>query len=177
MNTIISAVGIPILVLCTVPIFVILFLIILRTLRQIPLFDGNIAVVVALCAALLCMVGLHRTFVQSSTREAATANDPQPSLDFLLLPYTAMALAMLCVLLLLFIQKLTGHRGLTHLWADLAKRGKCADALRESPEPKRRDSVFCGPSRPHENDQRGPMEHSTHRKKIRTDFPNKETFK
>lgn len=60
--------------LCAVPIAVILFLMILRTVRQIPQF-GDKATVISVCVTLLCMIGLYRTFVDP------TRDEPVPTPD------------------------------------------------------------------------------------------------
>ena len=98
MNAIDSSNFAPMFVLCAVAIFVILFAIILRTLRQMPFFYGSNPVPIAVCVTLLCILGLHQLFVQPAGTETAPADDARRSLDFLLLPYTAMALAMLVLL-------------------------------------------------------------------------------
>ena len=105
MNAIDSSNLAPMVVLCAVSIFVILFAIILRTLRQMPFFDGSNPVPIAVCVTLLCILGLHQLFVQPAGTETAPADDARRSLDFLLLPYTAMALAMLLALCLLLLDK------------------------------------------------------------------------
>jgi len=59
MSAPISIARISMLILCGVPIFVILFVAISTALKQASLFGRN-ASVVALCTALLCMIGMGR---------------------------------------------------------------------------------------------------------------------
>lgn len=87
--------------LCAVPIAVILFVMIRRTVRQIPQF-GDHATVISVCVTLLCMIGLYRTFVDPTRDEPVPTPDRRPWLEFVLLAYTVLALAMLLAFLLRF---------------------------------------------------------------------------
>jgi hypothetical protein len=65
------------LVLCGLPIFVILFAVISTALKQTSLFGRNTAVVVALCTALLCMIGMGRTFLPADvTKDISGRSGP-----------------------------------------------------------------------------------------------------
>lgn len=177
MNTINSATGIPILVLCAVPIFVILFLAILSSIQQMGLFKRTGAVVMAVCVTLLCMIGLYQTFVQPAGTEAAAPNSPPRSLDFLLLPYAAMALAMLSVLLFLFVQRLIGRRESTRQHTDLAKHRRPARVPGESPGREGADSRRRRLPGPHKGKPPSRSKYSEDRNRIRTDQQNKEILK
>ena len=177
MNPIVSTTAMPLFVLCAVPVFVILFLMILSTLRHIPLFDGNTAVVLALCITLLCMVGLHQVFIQPGNAEAATASDVQPPLNFLLWPYAAMALAMLFAFCLSLVHRMLGSRGCARLRAEIAKHKERLAALRQSHQRAPWDSISRRLFRSHEEGPCGTVEHSTPLKKIQTDQQNKEIRK
>lgn len=174
MNTVIAIAGVSIGVLCGASIFVILFVVIAKTLQQMAMFNKNTAIVVALCTTLLCMVGLYRTFVQPSSANAAATQDVPPSLEFLLWPYTVMALAILCVLLVLFVRGLVGHRGHARLRTDYAGRGKGTEASRESPRRVMWDSVSGRPSRTYKEGPCGRVGDGGRLKKLRTDFESKE---
>jgi hypothetical protein len=177
MNAINSSNLAPMVVLCAVLVFVILFAIILRTLRQIPLFGRNNVVVLALCVTLLCMLGLHQVFVQPAGTEAARADDAHRSLDFLLLPYTAMALAMLLALCLLLLHKVLRSQAYARLRAEIAKRRERLAALRDSPKRTMQDSISPRPSRPHHEERCGPVEHSIRAKELGTDLQKMEIRK
>jgi phosphotransferase system glucose/maltose/N-acetylglucosamine-specific IIC component len=164
-------------VLCTVPVFVILFAIILRTLRQMPLFDGNDPVVLAVCITLLCMVGLHQAFVQSASAEAAPTDDARRSMDFLLLPYTAMAPAMLLALCLLLLDKVVKSRGYARLQTEIVNRRERLAALRDSSKRAPQDCILRRPSWSHDEDRSGPLEHSNRAKELGTDLQKMEIRK
>lgn len=157
-------------VLCAVPVFVILFVIILRTLRQMPLFDGNNPIALALCVTLPCMLGLHQVFVQPAAAEAAPADDAQRPLDFPLLPYTAMALAMLLALCLLLLDKMAISRGYARLQAEMARRRERLAALRDSSKRAPQDCTSRRPSWSHDEDRSGPVEHSHSAKELGTNL-------
>jgi|GEM_PF-803833 Flp pilus assembly protein TadB len=177
MNAISSSAAASMVMLCAVPVFVILFLMILRTLRHMPLFDGNDPVVLAVCITLLCMVGLHQAFVQSASAEAAPADGAQRPLDFLLLPYTAMALAMLLAFCLLLLLKVARSQGYARLRTEIAKRRERLGALRDPSGQAVRDSISRRPSWSHDEDRCGPVEHSHRLKELRTDLQKKEIRK
>jgi len=177
MNAIGSSPLAPVFVWCAVLVSVILFAIILRTLRHIPLFDGSNPVVLALCVMLLCMVGLHGVFVQPVSTEAAPADDARRSLDFLLLPYTAMALAMLLAFCLLLLLKVARSQGYTRLRTELAKRRERLGALRDPSGQAVRDSISRRPSWSHDEDRSGPLEHSNRAKELGTDLQKMEIRK
>jgi phosphotransferase system glucose/maltose/N-acetylglucosamine-specific IIC component len=167
----------PLVVLCAVPVFVILFVIILRTLRQMPLFDENNPVVLAVCVTLLCIIGLHHVFVQPAGTEAATADDAHRSLDFLLLPYTAMAMAMLLALCLLLLDKMVRSQASARLRTEMARRREHLAALRDSSKRTPQDSISPRPSRPHDEDRSGPVKHSNRLKELGTDLQKMEIRK
>jgi len=176
MSMVISTAGIPVLVLAGLPIFVILFVTISRALKQTPMFNGNAAVVVALGTTLLCMAGLYRTFVAPGNRETAVTNDTPSWLDLCLLPYTAMALALLFVLVLLLARRFRAGREATKS-RGVMKRRRQSKALRESPGREALNSVCRGLSRLHQKGKSGRTEYADRLKKLRTDLQNKETMK
>jgi NADH:ubiquinone oxidoreductase subunit 5 (subunit L)/multisubunit Na+/H+ antiporter MnhA subunit len=175
MNTVVAMAGVSMAVLCAVPVFVILFAIISRTLRRMPLFDGNNVIVLALCVTMLCMIGLHRVFVQPPGAEAATADDTHRPLDFLLLPYTVMALAMLLAFCFLLLPKVVRSQGYARLRAEIVNRRERLAALRDSSRQAVQDAIPRRSSRSHDEGRCGPVEHSNRLKELRTDLQKKET--
>ena len=95
------------LLLCTGAIFIILFVIIHQTLKQISFFGKKAYVVVAICVSLLCITGLHQHFFATTDNSATTGQGDTLTneFNFLLLPYKALALAILLTLVLLFLCK------------------------------------------------------------------------
>lgn len=85
-------------------IFVILFTVILTTLKRVAVFSNGVKVTLAVCVSLLAIIGINRSF--SQTAPASSGRGSGGWLDFLLLPYTAMAIAMLLVLLLLLLRRI-----------------------------------------------------------------------
>jgi hypothetical protein len=106
-----TVMGIPS-ILIAVPIFVLLFTVISKTLQQRPLLGGNADVVLSLCVAALCILSVfHVTPVPtaSSSQEsvAAAASEEttddtprRPLIEFILLPYAALLLTLPFVWLL-----------------------------------------------------------------------------
>jgi len=88
-------------------IFIVLFTVILTTLRRAEPFPRGANVTLAICASLLAMIGMLRTFGQVGE---TAKNSGGTWLDFILLPYTAMAIAMLLVLLLLLLDRLVSRK-------------------------------------------------------------------
>ncbi|MBN1360441.1 MAG: hypothetical protein JW993_07610 [Sedimentisphaerales bacterium] len=90
---------------CALLLFMVLFVAISASIQRSGLFGGNTGAIVALCTALLCMLGLHQGFVSPANGKAAVADREGHGFDFLLLPYAALAVAILSVLLLQFVRK------------------------------------------------------------------------
>ena len=105
MNEIIPTIGLLVYALAAVSIFTILFVTLSKTLKQIPMFDGRGTWVMALAVSLLCMFGLHQTFIEPAAGGTAAAGRPQPWIELCLVPYTALALTILSVLLLLLLRR------------------------------------------------------------------------
>lgn len=177
MNTVVAIAEVSIGVLCGALVFVILFVVIAKTLQKMAMFNKSTAIVVAVCTTLLCMVGLYRTFVQPSRDDGTVTQDMPPSLEFLLWPYTVLALAILGVLLVLFARGLMSRCGRAPLSTDFARRGKGTEASRESPRRAMRDSVSGRPSRTYKEGPCGRVGDGDRLKKPRTDLQNKEIRK
>jgi hypothetical protein len=84
--------------------FVILFTVLLTTLRRVEPFPPGANVTLAFCASLLAVIGIMRTF--SDIGRPAKNAVGGSWMDTLLLPYTGMGIAMLLVLLLLLLARL-----------------------------------------------------------------------
>jgi len=95
--------------LCVLPIFVILYAVILGSLQRSALFGKNATVAVAFSATFLCMLGLYETLAPGGNTNHTDTGGAATGFDFLLIPYAALALAILTILLLLFIRKVLGH--------------------------------------------------------------------
>lgn len=109
MKEYILAISEPMFLLCVGAIWAIIFLTVWKVLKQMSLFKGRTAAaILALCVSLLCTVGLHQCFfVTDGTYEAAGNSEKiGVNLNFILLPYTVLALAILLLVLLRSIAKL-----------------------------------------------------------------------
>lgn len=95
--------------LCVLPIFVILYGVISGSLQRSALFGKNATVAVALSATFLCVLGLYETLAPQGNANQNDAGRRGTEFDFLLIPYAALALAILAMFLLLFIRKVLGH--------------------------------------------------------------------
>ena len=88
MNKIILALSSDGLLLVLTTIFVLLFVIILKSLKQVSIFGKKTTIVISLCVSLLCIIGLNQTFAP------------------ILLLYAALAIALLLSPFLWFIAKI-----------------------------------------------------------------------
>lgn len=110
MNESLQTLASPVVLLIGATMFVILFTVILTTLGRAEVFPDVVNVTLAICASLLAVTGILRTFGHAEQ----TARNPGTSwVDPLLLPYTAMSIAMLLVLLLLIVRKVVSGRDRT----------------------------------------------------------------
>ena len=85
-------------------IWAVLFVVILHVLKEASPFTGWTCYVLAACVSLLSVIGMFRMLRGPGSPEQS-ARDRAP-IGFILLPYAAMGIAMLAVLLLLFLRKL-----------------------------------------------------------------------
>ena len=118
-------------------IFVILVTVILTTLRRAGIFPPGATLTLAICASLLAVIGIIRTFgTAGQTREGSAATS---WLDFMLLPYTAMGISMLLVLLLLLLGRATAgarerHRRSGRSFCDEYQKNRRTEDDPERPE-------------------------------------------
>ena len=96
--------------LCLIAIFILLFVIILKSLKQASIFRKKATVVISLCVSLLCIIGLSQTFVPTEKASYVSKNSSYhtPELDLILVLYAALAITLLLSVLLLFIVKIFG---------------------------------------------------------------------
>ena len=95
--------------LCMLPIFVILYVVISHSLQRSALFGKNATIAVAFCATFLCVLGLYETLAPRGNTDQTDVGGGGTGFDFLLIPCAALALAILTMFLLLFIRKVLGH--------------------------------------------------------------------
>ena len=98
----------PVAVLCFAALFVLLYLVIYKSLKFSSFFRGPTAIVVAVCVSLLSTIGVMRTFTVGGWDINVENNSSKSGdgLDIILIPYTALALSILVVLILLFLSRL-----------------------------------------------------------------------
>lgn len=106
MNMSIEAMTGPLTVISLVALGVLLFVTILRSLRESSLFGSGSAAVLAACVTILALLGVHEFFVAPGRTPDSTPTPSDTDIDhnggdLLLLPYAALAVAILLSLLLL----------------------------------------------------------------------------
>ena len=107
MKEYVLAISEPTFLLCVGAIWVIIFLTIWKVLKQ-TLFKGNTAVIVALCVSLLSVISLSQLIAGGGGIQEVNNNEDRTGgiLEFILIPYAALAVAILLLLLLRFIARL-----------------------------------------------------------------------
>ena len=100
----------PMLLLAAGAIFVILFVSISAALKEGSLFGRTATMIVTICVSLLCIIGLfHLSGLGNETTDTAQKNGTLGSnSDIILIPYEALAIAILVILFLLFLLKIFG---------------------------------------------------------------------
>jgi len=100
----------PMLAVCAVAIFIVLFATILRALKEMSLFTHGTSVVVALSVSVLCLIGLYYLLVPDGGGRAVSGHaseaNSQTGIEIILLPYAALAIAILLCLLFLGIGRI-----------------------------------------------------------------------
>jgi len=105
MSNLVGSVSSIIALLVGVAVWAVLFVVILAVLKKASPFTGWTCYVIAACVSLLSVVAMFRMLGGPASPDQSVRNrDP---LGFILLPYAAMGIAMLLVLFLLFIRRLT----------------------------------------------------------------------
>lgn len=132
---VISTAGILILVLAVLPIFVILRVAISTALKQASIFGRRTAVMVAVCIALLCIISMGQTFLPAEAAKDISGQSDPMGIDLVLLPYAALGIAIMLVLLLLVLFNRLTYRDKLHKAAkDIVRRSKSACGLRDRRE-------------------------------------------
>lgn len=96
----------PLTSLVLLVILIVLVMVITKTIKQTGIFPNPISFALAICVSLLSVLGMVQQFGGMGTAGGIAKNSEtvEPNgFDFLLIPYTAMALAILLMLLLLAI--------------------------------------------------------------------------
>lgn len=83
--------------------FIILFVPIFKTVKCMPLFKKN-PVITALVITLVCIVALYEVLVGPVAQK--NTNDKKPDFLFILIPYAALAISILAILLFRFLHKI-----------------------------------------------------------------------
>lgn len=88
-------------------VFVIVLTTVHRTLQK-TLFQGRTAILMALAVSALCIVGMYQLLgiPGGSSRDPQTGNQTNVTLNYILLPYVALAVAILLSQLLVFASKI-----------------------------------------------------------------------
>ena len=114
MKVLMTAFSGPVSAIILVAVAVLLFTIILQSLRECSFFGGTTAVIVAVCVTILCIIGLHEFFIipvgSPGYRPASPNMDIGRSAGsggkLLLLPYASLSVAILLLLLLLLARRI-----------------------------------------------------------------------
>lgn len=83
--------------------FTLLFIPILKTVKYMPLFKEN-PVITALVITALCIVALYEVLVAPPSQK--NTDNKRPDFLFILIPYATLALSILAILLLRFLNKI-----------------------------------------------------------------------
>ena len=110
------------LLLSGMAILTILFVIIHRILKQMSIFQGPAAVIMAICVSLLSVIGLSRFFVITDVTCQTTANRRDITLDFILLPYTALALALILGLIFMLVNRISRNHKMNKSYKDIPSK-------------------------------------------------------
>ncbi len=109
MDALMSLLGDGMALLIGAAIWAILFVVILEVLKKALPFSDWATYVIAVCVSLLSVIGMHRMLAGAPSHSAGT--DEKDPFGFLLLPYAAMGISMLLVLLLMFLRRMLPRRG------------------------------------------------------------------
>ena len=108
MKEYVLAISGPISLLCVAAIWGIIFITVWKVLLQMPVFKGGTAMIVALCVSLLSIIGLSTLVAGGDGLREVNGNGSRTSgnLDFILLSYAVLGIAILLLLLLRCIAKI-----------------------------------------------------------------------
>ena len=128
--------------------FVIVFVCVRRAVKEMSFFGDAAGSAVTFCVALLSILGLVRFFGPSETAATPTEAPGESGglLDFVVLPYVALALTILLMLLLLPLGKRLHGRELGHLLGGWALKGTAGKSkMQESDYHQRETKPFASP--------------------------------
>lgn len=112
MENLLANLGGFILALVIGAIFLLLFAIILKVLRENSIFSKMTTTIMALCMSLLCIIGLQHSLLPGSDSHKSSGNGRAllTSFDLILLIYAALAIAIIFISLLMFLSKIFRKR-------------------------------------------------------------------
>jgi hypothetical protein len=93
-------------------IFILIWVVIFKTLKEIPLFKGQVAcAIMATCMSLLCIISMFRILgVRDGTHNfSEKTGDDGHNLDIILFSYATLAITIALISLLLLARKLMGN--------------------------------------------------------------------
>lgn len=108
MNIQTMAVADGVLPVCGIAVFAILFVTIHASLKRSQMFQERSVTVLSACVSLLCVIGMYQTFVTPETSQNVSESNGHSGVFFLLVPYAALGIALLMMLLLIFLARLVG---------------------------------------------------------------------
>ncbi len=108
MNTHIIAISDSVLPICGIAVFVILFVVIHASLKQSQMFRERSLPVLSACVSLLCVIGMYQTLFTPETSQNPSESNGHPGVIPLLVPYEALGITLLVMLLLMLLAKLFG---------------------------------------------------------------------
>jgi|GEM_PF-1746247 len=126
-----------ILVLAAGAILAFLFVVIRKVLTEASFFKGATSVVVALCVSLLLVIALYRFLLPASKgwELAGKSGRFGIGLDFILLPYAALAIAILLMSLLLFLNNIFRKRDRKRYYREFYRGAERAYPLERKDKP------------------------------------------
>ena len=84
-------------------IFAILVIPLFIAIQKMAIFNGKTNIVMAICVCLLCIIGMLELLPSTQPAHMAESSKDYHKLDFLLLPYAALGITLLLIMLLAFI--------------------------------------------------------------------------
>lgn len=102
MNLLLLMFNNPFIILVLMAVFLIVLLVSFESLKKMSVFGQRTAFIIAICVSLLSILGLLRFMDTPKAAPQTAHNEPgfYINLDFILLPYVALALAIILTLLL-----------------------------------------------------------------------------
>ena len=108
MNTSTIALAEDTLSVCSVFIFVILFIMTHAALRRSQMFSGWITVILSFCVTSLSLIGMGLMFVSPQTSGNRPVSTESPGIPVIVIPYAALGICLLIMFLLMSLAKLFG---------------------------------------------------------------------